>query len=220
MVMERRLRAPWWLLALSAAFLAGMAAILASSMVRPAAPPGFVPGEAVRWTEPGGTVRGRFTLDARHSTHWAYFSFARGKALVTPGPREWDLAARRFSLVVNGGPRFAGEGGARALGDIPLDTLRDLPDTDYEPTAGSLADSPRHPVLEDWYRYGFVSHLLRPRPITYGIRTADGRYAALRILSYYCAEAEPGCVTFEYLLPRPADTIQDLRGGSVRLQSK
>jgi hypothetical protein len=31
------------------------------------------------------------------------------------------------------------------------------------------------------------------------VRTADGRFAKMRILSYYCTGATPGCVTFEYV---------------------
>jgi hypothetical protein len=32
----------------------------------------------------------------------------------------------------------------------------------------------------------------------YAIRTADGRYAKLEIVSYYCPGAVSGCLTFRY----------------------
>ena len=31
------------------------------------------------------------------------------------------------------------------------------------------------------------------------VRTADGRYAKLEILGYYCPGAHPGCLTFRYV---------------------
>jgi HmuY protein len=40
--------------------------------------------------------------------------------------------------------------------------------------------------------------LLEPDPVTFVLRTADGRYAKLRVLSYYCPGPEPGCLTIEY----------------------
>ena len=53
-------------------------------------------------------------------------------------------------------------------------------------------------VVEDWYSYSFTTHVLRPRDRTFAIRTAAGRHAALRFLSYYCPGAQPGCVTVRY----------------------
>jgi hypothetical protein len=34
----------------------------------------------------------------------------------------------------------------------------------------------------------------------------DGRYAALQILGYYCAEARPGCLTFRYVYQGASDS--------------
>ena len=49
-----------------------------------------------------------------------------------------------------------------------------------------------------WYRYGWSSHLLTPKGDVYGVRTADGRYAKVTIVSYYCAGAQGGCLTIRY----------------------
>jgi hypothetical protein len=61
------------------------------------------------------------------------------------------------------------------------------------------ASDSTNPAIERWYDYGFLSHLLTPRPRVYAVRTADGRYAKLKILSYYCPGASPGCMTFRYV---------------------
>jgi hypothetical protein len=37
-----------------------------------------------------------------------------------------------------------------------------------------------------------------PKPVTYRVRAADGVLYSVRILSYYCPGAQPGCLTLEY----------------------
>lgn len=141
-----------------------------------------------------------YTVDARHAERWVHFDFSRGSVVDDPGPLEWDLAFRRFHVMVNGGPGFAGVGGVRALDDaagpVRLDEVRRAPAEGYEssdPRADSVA-----PPLARWYRYSWTSHLLTPEPRVYAVRTADGRHALFEVLGYYCAGAEPGCLTFRY----------------------
>lgn len=139
-----------------------------------------------------------YTLDARDPDRWVFFDFSRGSAVAGPGDLEWDLAVRRHRIVVNGGDAFPGRAGALDVGDIALDSLRVAPVQAYIGTQGSLSHRPSHPVLAPWYRYNVLTHLLLPRPTTFVIRTADGKFAALRILSYYCPGPQPGCLTFRY----------------------
>lgn len=139
----------------------------------------------------------RVTVDATDPDRWAYFDFSRGAVVRNPEPDGWDLAFRRFHAMLNGGPGFPGRAAAVALDSVPLDSLETAPDSGWT-TVRSPGDSVS-PVLARWYDYGFISHLLTPRPVTYAIRTADGRWAALRFLSYYCPGPTPGCVTFEYV---------------------
>jgi len=88
-------------------------------------------------------------------------------------------------------------GGAIAIG-APWEAVTEAPASGYATTDGALEHGAATPGLERWYRYGFFSHLLEPKDETYVIRTAEGRYAKLRILSYYCPQATPGCVTLVY----------------------
>lgn len=208
-------RPPWPLTILLGLFLLAVVLLVASSLTRPAVP-GFEPTTEAPAAPPDRGVReGTYTVDARSGDHWVFFDFSRASVVDGGGGDGWDLAFRRFHIVVNGGEVLPGDGGVRALGDIPLDSLGTLPDSGYLGTEGTLGGEPRTPGLEGWYRYGFLTHLLRPRPVTWAVRTADGRYAALRILSYYCPEATPGCLTFRYRYrgdggrnlggPRPAE---------------
>lgn len=187
---------PGWLIAISGIFLVGLLAIVASSFLRPS-PEAYPPTLSTPDEVGERTVRGRYTVDARDPDRWVFFDFSRRAAVTDPGPREWDLGLRRFHLIVNGGEGYAGVAGARVVpagGTEPLE----LPRSDYVGTRGRLEREATHPVLDEWYDYGFFTHLLTPRPVTYALRTADGRYAAIRIVAYYCPGAVPGCVTFDY----------------------
>jgi hypothetical protein len=139
----------------------------------------------------------RVTVDATDPDRWAHFDFSRGSVVPDPAPGGWDLAFRRFEMMTNGGTGFPGRGAAMALDAVPPDSVGAVPDSQWV-MARSEGDSV-NPALARWYDYGFISHLLTPRPRTYVVRTADGRWAALRFLSYYCPGPTPGCVTFEYV---------------------
>ena len=53
--------------------------------------------------------------------------------------------------------------------------------------------------LADWYKYNYITHKLTPRKNVYIIRTADGKYAKVQFLGFYCANKEPGCIQFRYV---------------------
>ena len=138
-----------------------------------------------------------YTVDATRPEPWAHFSFRLGSAVENPGPREGDLAFRRYEIIANGGPSFAGGAGVADLGEVAFADVREVPASGYQVTEGNA--DPRHPAFARWYRYGYFSHLLSPKPRVWAVRTADGRYAKLEIVSYYCPESRPGCVTFRYV---------------------
>jgi hypothetical protein len=144
-----------------------------------------------------------YTVDASGPEAWRFFDFSRAALVDAPGARDWDLAFRRFNVIANGGAGFAGGGGALDLGEVEFDSVSVLPADGYRENAPGR-DSV-NVALRRWYDYGFSSHLLTPKPRVYAIRTADGRYAKLEFLSYYCPGALPGCLTFRY--------VYDGRGG-------
>lgn len=137
-----------------------------------------------------------YTVEATSSDAWRFFDFSRGSVVERPGPRDWDLAFRRFHIIANGGTGFAGQAGIRDLGAVAFDSMHTVPGGGYQLTV-ARTDSV-NPAIADWYDYGFTSHLLTPKARVYAVRTADGRYAKLELISYYCAGARPGCLTFRY----------------------
>jgi hypothetical protein len=134
------------------------------------------------------------TVDATSDAAWTFFDFSRNAVVPDPGPRDWDLAFRRFHIIANGGPGFAGRGGIADLGEVPLDAVPEAPADGYHATTRDSAN----PGLGKWYRYGYTSHVLEPHRRTWAVRTADGKYALFEIVSYYCPGARSGCFTLRY----------------------
>jgi hypothetical protein len=138
-----------------------------------------------------------YTVDATSPEQWRYFSFRFGSVLESAGPKDWDLAFRRYQIIANGGPRFAGAGGVVDLGQVAFQDVKTVPDAGYQATEGDM--EPRNPALAGWYSYSYFSHVLSPKPRVWAVRLADGRYAKVEFLSYYCPNLEPGCLTFRYV---------------------
>lgn len=138
-----------------------------------------------------------YTVDATSPEQWRYFSFRLGSVLENAGPTDWDLAFRRYQIIANGGPRFAGAGGVVDLGAVVFDDVKSVPDAGYQVTEGDA--EPRNPALAGWYSYSYFSHVLAPRRRVWAVRLADGRYAKVEFVSYYCPNTQPGCLTFRYV---------------------
>jgi hypothetical protein len=136
------------------------------------------------------------TVDASDPGAWQFFDFSRGSVVGEPGADEWDMAFRRFQMIVNGGRGMAGRGGAQVLEGLAFDSVDVVPTTGY--VVAERTDS-LNAATERWYSYSFTSHILEPLPSVYAIRTADGKYAKVEILGYYCPGALPGCATIRYV---------------------
>ena len=79
---------------------------------------------------------------------------------------------------------------------MPFDSVRELPDTGYRPNLAG--PDTVNPGVGKWYEYSMLSHLLTSKGHVYAVRTADGRYAKLALLAYYCKDVGTACVTFRY----------------------
>ena len=127
-----------------------------------------------------GPISGAFTK----------FDFASG--METSSATEWDIAFRGTSIIINGGvslgtedePTRTGNGAAYiAIGSFAgiteVDSALFVQDSDqgYAVPSGSG---------NGWYNYEFMTNTIEPiagRILV--IRTRDGRYAKVEILSYY-----------------------------------
>jgi hypothetical protein len=200
-------------LALGAAAVAVVAAVILLTLRQPDLPTFAPTAPAPR--EVGRALVGPvlYTVDATSPDTWRYFSFRLGAVVEDPGAREWDLGFRRYQVIANGGPAFVGAAGILDLGPARFDEVVAVPAAGYQATEGT--QEPRHPAIAGWYRYGFFSHVLTPRPHVWAVRTADGRYAKMEIVSYYCPGAQPGCLTFRYVYQGDGSTAVG-GGGAAR----
>jgi hypothetical protein len=182
-------RPPILVLALAVAFLLLVAALVIGSFVTPEFPPYTL--TVARPTPVGDSLvgPGTYTLDASAGESWRRFDFARN-AVVEAGP--WDIAFRRHHVITAPG----GRGGIVDLGVVPFDSVREVPADGYAPT--QFARDTVNPGIGKWYAYSMLSHLLTSKRHVYAVRAADGRYAKVEILAYYCRDVGAACYTLRY----------------------
>ena len=148
-----------------------------------------------------------YTLDARTSEQWTFLDFSRGSVVEVPHQFgvDWDLTFQRHKILANGGATNPqGKGAILNLGAVTFDDVREAPSDGYveDSIAAITPDTitTENLAIKAWYDYNFLTHLLRPKPNVYVVRTADGKYAKLRIVSYYCDGGQAsGCFTIEYV---------------------
>lgn len=114
------------------------------------------------------------------------FSFLTGQ--TTTSETEWDIAFRGTSIILNGGasmgtndePDRTGE----ASGYLAEGTLAGITEVN---TTLLTEDSDEGYAITGWYTYsGPPKHVIEPTPgKVLVIKTHDGKYAKLEILSYY-----------------------------------
>ena len=145
-----------------------------------------------------------YTVDARSRDVWMYFDFARGAVVAVQDPRtdSWDLMFQRYVIKTNGGhTNPTGQGALLSLGERDFAAVTKVPDeaeftSDVHP---KNRPSSYNAVIAKWFNYSYLANVLAPRPVVYIVRTHDGKYAKMRLRSYYCANKSAGCLTFEYV---------------------
>jgi hypothetical protein len=169
----------------------GLALVLVALTLQAPDVPTYAPTPASP-NDPGPRLVGPvvYTIDATAPDAWRHFSFRLG-SVVDGGGRDWDLGFRRYSIIAGAGA------GILDLGEGRLEDVRSVPAEGYVANEGRA--EPRNPAIASWYRYGFFSHVLRPKPHVYAVRTAEGRYAKLEMVGYYCPGGRAGCPTFRYV---------------------
>jgi hypothetical protein len=168
-------------------FLVIIAALLAPTVIKPRVAT-FLPTVGAGVPADGKLVTDTLTVDAGDENHWRFVDLDRGAILSPPDTAGWDLMLRRFHFVASGA--------MANLGRISYDSLVEAPDTGYVPSR-FMRDT-ANVATDHWYSYSYFSHLLEPRGDVYAVRTREGHYAKIQILSYYCPGPTPGCVTFRY----------------------
>ena len=145
-------------------------------------------------------------LDA-NTKPYIYFSLATKKDI--PGAdaksKSWDIAFSKTTIAVNGGTSGPGQGGAIVL-EKPFDTITEAPKEGYK-SDGDAGFAIPGGSGNSWYKYDMSVHAILPiigRTIL--IKTAEGKFAKLEIISYYkgapedVPTEESSYYTFRYAL--------------------
>ena len=191
--------------------LAGLCALFATGCEQVASD-GFDPASATYSPTPPRAVETVehltpptvYTIDARSEGVWVYFDFSRGAVVPVLDPKQdaWDLAFKRYVMRTNGGRSNPdGQGAVLKIPGRDFAAVSQVPgDAEFQADVHPKNRlHPFNPVLEKWYNYSYLANVLAPKPEIYIIRTQDGKYAKLRMLSYYCTGNVAGCMTFEYV---------------------
>jgi hypothetical protein len=153
-----------------------------------------------------------YTVDARSRDIWMYFDFSRNSVVSVQHPQtdDWDLAFQRHIIRTNGGDTNpSGQAAVVRLDEPDFAAVTRVPeDATFMPDVRTKRRlSSLNPALEKWYNYDYMANVLIPKPVVYIVRTQDGKYAKMRILSYYCKGGISGCLTFEYVYQGDGSTV-------------
>ncbi|MEM8486484.1 MAG: HmuY family protein [Bacteroidota bacterium] len=107
----------------------------------------------------------------------------------------WDIAFQGTNIIFNGGNSGPGQGGAVILEQTFEEVIEAPADSEFRTDGVSvcstdMGDGAAFAVCpgsdNGWYNYNPASNLVSPLAgRTIAVRTADGRFAKFRILSYY-----------------------------------
>jgi hypothetical protein len=113
------------------------------------------------------------------------FSFSTGQ--TTTSETEWDIAFRGTSIIINGGASLGTTDEPTRTGDasgyIAESTFENFTAVNPELL---VQDSEEGYALNGWYSYDPIKHIIFPTAgRVFVIKTHDGKYAKVEILSYY-----------------------------------
>ncbi|AFN74663.1 hypothetical protein MROS_1426 [Melioribacter roseus P3M-2] len=98
---------------------------------------------------------------------------------------KWDIAFRRTAIYTNGGVSGPGKGGAIVLKNTDFYDLKEAPSEGYQVDAENAPAIPTGSG-NGWYNYNPETHIISPIPgVVLVIKSGDGKYAKVQIISYY-----------------------------------
>ncbi|MBK7154282.1 MAG: HmuY family protein [Sandaracinaceae bacterium] len=160
----------------------------------------------VAFTERSATA-GTLRVDASDTEEWIYVDLDARIEVMPADPLNdavWDVAFRRFHIVVNGGVSGSGGVTVAAVDGQPFDVVEapdmaafvtDVADGEDE---DALPDYVFSGGLDPWYAYDVVTHVLSPKARVFVLRTSAGGFVKLAIDDYYDGAGGSGHPTLRY----------------------
>lgn len=182
----------------------------------PSSPPGTGGPARIRHEDLGRGLTAS-VVDARDAVAWVYLDLDSGDEVTAADPT-WDVAFRRFVLMLDGGVSGDGQvalavddvGGLEGLTRAPSGPwVTDMVDGDDEDTAPDLAFQSH---AGGWFDYDVATHTLTPKARVYFVQSNAGRGYKLQLTDYYDDAGTPGWLAFQWGAvelsdPVPADAL-------------
>lgn len=126
------------------------------------------------------------------SGEYIKFSFSEGE-IVTG--ENWDIAFRGLTILVNGGEKYLDDEPART-GNAGIyfasGTFNEIETVHTEEFQQDSGEGLAITTGTGWYNYNFENHIVTPIPgKIIVVRTHDGKYAKMEIISYYKDNPDP-----------------------------
>ncbi|MCG8373172.1 MAG: HmuY family protein [Balneolales bacterium] len=142
---------------------------------------------------------------------FTFFNLRTGEVVTDSNSTNWDLgfqnAGFEIFIITNGGNRGPGQGGGILL-DVDYDQVTEVPaDSDFVVESAETYSIDPNP--QGWWIYTATqlepNHAVLPKtPHTILVRTANGGYAKLEVISYYQGNPDTSSPEFANLQTRPA----------------
>ncbi|WPB74052.1 HmuY family protein [Archangium violaceum] len=145
-------------------------------------------------------------IDATNKSALVFFDIDEGREMKTDEAFEtnaWDLAFQRYTITMNGGGgNPTGQVRVAVIKNTPWDSLTTAPTEGYQQDA---SEPVFNGVESGWYFYDLSVHRLSPREeLAYVVRSSNGQFFKLQMLSYYDSAGTPARLSFRYQpLPPP-----------------
>lgn len=148
------------------------------------------------------------TVNATSEQQWIGLDLDHRQQMDGAQDQKWDLAFQRFHIRARGGVSGAGAVEVAVLADMDFAQVRQAPADGYTTDAADGADDNMEPdtVFESgsaWYSYDPRTHQLSPRRQVYVVRTDEGAYFKVRLLSYYDAVGTPAMLQLQWGAVQP-----------------
>jgi hypothetical protein len=143
-------------------------------------------------TTENGVVKGETNFDARAGKTFAGFAADGLHALAgpdAPADGAWDLSFKTWLLQTNSGTSGTAQGGAQ-LANATFDAATTAPETgwlvdDVETIGAEQRLESTNAATAGWFDYDPTTQKIRSLDQVVWVRTHDGKFAKLQIISYY-----------------------------------
>jgi hypothetical protein len=133
------------------------------------------------------------SVDATHKESWVFLDLDRREQLEgaeAVASADWELAFQRFKIATNSGVTGVGAVETAVLTGTDFGSLARAPAEGYQRDRPDSSDGDSDvdsAFLSDggWYAYDLIKHRLLPRELLYVVKSSEGAYFKIQLLSYY-----------------------------------